>query len=492
MAILEKTIGTSCNKLCFKCIDDEFLSDLVKKDGELQRCSYCQRTESALELGRISSLVEGAFSVHFFRTPTEPTDWERAMESAEKITEWSRKGKPTSSALQEASGMPNQAAKDVQKILSAKHFDAEKAKADKEYEFSEEAYYNRKMPSSSVWDREWRRFERLIGAEARYFSASAAAQLRKLFDPMDEMRTTEGNSPVVTAGPSTDITHVYRARVFDSQEHLEEAMKWPNAALGPPPTALAKAGRMNAHGVSVFYGATEANLAILEVRPPVGSHVAIARFRILRSIQLLDLEALRSLQETGSVFDPTLEYRLGRMDFLRRLSYRISQPVVPSSEETEFLPTQVIADFLATEGKARLDGILYSSAQTSDSMLNVALFHKAARTIDLDVDDQSYFIVHHPSVDPETGPTPDYGLFHPVSGAKNRHLGIEANGKSRLSMGRWQEWAQLDDREDTLEIDLHSIEVHEIKGVQYEASRYKAAYWEFPFGLQTDELSEHE
>jgi len=49
---------------------------------------------------------------------------------------------------------------------------------------------------------------------------------------------------------------------------------------------------MNARGVSVFYGAIDPRVALAEVRPPVGSRVAVARFEIIRPLRLLDLNAL--------------------------------------------------------------------------------------------------------------------------------------------------------------------------------------------------------
>ena len=43
---------------------------------------------------------------------------------------------------------------------------------------------------------------------------------------------------------------------------------------------------MNAKGISTFYGATNEDIALAEVRPPVGSQVAIARFDIIRPLLL--------------------------------------------------------------------------------------------------------------------------------------------------------------------------------------------------------------
>jgi hypothetical protein len=136
---------------------------------------------------------------------------------------------------------------------------------------------------------------------------------------------------------------------------------------------------MNARGISVFYGANDPNVALAEVRPPVGSQVALARFEILRPLRLLDLTALSAVSTTGSIFDEGLAERLERAMFLRSLAARITRPVMPDDEAFEYLPTQAVADFLATEPKLNVDGIIFPSVQSAGAALNVVLFHKAAR-----------------------------------------------------------------------------------------------------------------
>lgn len=73
--------------------------------------------------------------------------------------------------------------------------------------------------------------------------------------------------------------------------------------------------------------------------------------------------------------------------FLRSLSQRITRPVMPDDEALDYLPTQAVADFLATEAEVPLDGILYPSVQTAGNALNYVLFHKAARVNPLSIPD---------------------------------------------------------------------------------------------------------
>ena len=74
--------------------------------------------------------------------------------------------------------------------------------------------------------------------------------------------------------------------------------------MGAPDSKIAKSGRMNAHGISVFYGATLPGTCIAEIRPPVGSQVVLGRFEIIREVRLLNFDHLTKVFVTGSLFDP--------------------------------------------------------------------------------------------------------------------------------------------------------------------------------------------
>jgi len=199
-----------------------------------------------------------------------------------------------------------------------------------------------------------------------------------VFGDIDQLKTHDGRPLVVAAGPQTSIDHLYRSRDFQAVDQLKDALGRPDLHLGSPPARAARAGRMNAQGIAVFYGATHALVAIAEVRPPVGSEVVVARFNFCRLLRLLELTALEDVQDGGSIFDPTLKQRLERAAFLRTLCGRMARPVMPDDEAFEYLPTQAVADFLGTMNEPRLDGIVFPSAQTSEGR-NVVLFHHAAR-----------------------------------------------------------------------------------------------------------------
>ena len=299
------------------------------------------------------------------------------MKDKESDYDWERKGEQTVWAIMNATDIPEKAAADIQRFLADRHADYDGIEA--ETEFGDEVHYEEKGTDDARWQEEWRNFERALKTEARFFRQSAARHLASVFAGIDTMQTHDGRPIIVDAGPEQELNAIYRARVFQSHEKLEEALARADRHLGSPPSAAAAAGRMNARGIAVFYGANSALVALSEVRPPVGSHVVVARFEIIRSLRLLDLTALRAVTtDRGSIFDPTYIARLERAMFLRNLSSRITRPVMPDDEPSEYLATQAIADFLATESALPLDGIIFPSVQAAGAALNIVLFHKAA------------------------------------------------------------------------------------------------------------------
>lgn len=459
-------------RICAACIGEAFLRDLVAKDGEEGECSYCEKTGQTIDLDDMAGRIETAFEQHYSRTASEPDGFQYAMLKDKEIDyEWEREGEPAVYAIMNAADIPEQAAEDIQAILADEYYDFDEAAMGEEGEFSSGTYYEEIMPGDEEWQEGWRLFERTIKSESRFFSRTAAAQLGELFDIIDTMTTRKGKPLVIDAGPGTDYTHLYRARVFQSDDKLEPAMKRPDEELAAPPSRFANAGRMNAKGISVFYGATSVDTALAEVRPPVGSQVAVAQFDIIRPLKVLDLTALSDLHESGSIFDTGHAYRLGRMMFLRKLSSRIARPVMPDDQESEYLPTQAVADFLATEGKVPLDGILYPSVQVDGAGLNVVLFHKASRCKELDIPDGTE-ISTHTYMSSEDGPEPDYTVYEEVPPEKEPKKD-KSFSPFEMAQLPWPDLSDYDDRPETLAVRADSMTVHIVNAVKFSTANFK-------------------
>lgn len=455
-------------QLCADCVGEIFLAAKIEKSGNDAMCSYCGNDIKSFSVAQMADLMETLFEQHFDLTEEYPSGYELAMMNEYG---WERHGDPVVDVIEGYAEINRSAAEDIQSELASRHYDYELAKMGEEGPFDEDAHYEEKGVDDYESRAGWTRFEESLTLEGRYFNRTAEDILRSTFENLVEHKTADGLPVIVSAGPGTNLEVVYRARVFQSDEKLEEALKWPDREIGPPPALAAFGGRMNAHGIAVFYGATDPSIALAEVRPPVGAKVLVGRFRIRRSVRLLDIEGLQSVYAKGSLFDPDYLRRLKRAKFLRWLSGQITQPVMPDDERFGYLATQAMADFLATHADPPLDGIIYPTVQGSDGKANVVLFHKASRVEKLQIADKAQISVSLSwSTEEEEEEKPNYMVWEEVNHEANESavtIPFQAFPASPVYPPE-----EYDQRESTLRLDVSSLKVHHIASVQFKTASY--------------------
>lgn len=402
-------------RICHDCIGESFLSDLVEMTGFVAACAYCQNDEEpCITVEQLTDQIEGAFERHYYRTSDQPDMYESMMLRDKELSyEWDRHGEPVLEVIAEIASISDDVAKDVLEILEQRQSDLESAQLGEECEFDCKSHYEWKSARDHEFAREWQEIENSLKSQSRFFHQGAEAFLSRLFADLDGRKTRDGNPVVVVAGPETDHKSFFRARIFHKSDVLDQALQRPDLHLGPPPGRFARAGRMNAHGISMFYAATDKSVALAEVRPPVGSRALVAEFELTRPVRLLDVTALHSVYVEGSIFDPDYVNQLGLAKFMTRLSDRITMPVMPDDETTEYLITQMISDYLARQPAPALDGILFSSVQCPGDHRKVVLFHHAARVEALSLPDGTELSSQQFSAD-EDGDQPDYWVWESV------------------------------------------------------------------------------
>lgn len=463
-----------CGKrlICAACIRERYLSNRIQTEGGSAFCSYCDNEAPTFSVEEVANLIEIAFENHYEITPTEPDGLEDSMHrDPESNYEWERRGEPAIWAIARAAKVDEKVATDIQLVLEDRHFDHEAAKMGEESPFASESHHAEKDAGHGDFLNEWNKFVHGLKTEKRFFSSSAKSTLDQIFSGVSEFQSIIGGPVVMTIGPETNISTLYRARVFAGQEEvLKEALKDPARHLGTPPANAAGSGRMNAQGIAVFYGARDTKTALAETRPPVGSKVAIASFHILRPLRLLNLPALRYVATPGSIFDPATIARTQRGNFLEVLSQQMSRPVMPHEEVFEYLPTQAVADYLANE--LRLDGIIFSSIQTGEASSNVVLFHHAARVKEVELPKGTEVEVYLETGDSEG--SPDYTVWEktPAPSPSIDHLPRTHQGNGVL-VRRFNE--KLDVRLPALGIDCQSIIIHHVGAVRFSTEQYAVA-----------------
>jgi hypothetical protein len=461
------------SRLCCDCVTDQYLSAKIRAEGEKADCSFCDELRSTFSLGRIAELTEQAFSEHFERTSNEPSDWDY-WRIKELDYEWDREGDQVDSVIAEIAGVDEDVAEVITKILEERHADWDLAKAGEETEFDRQSQYQRKAVDGNNRHREeWSMFERRIQNECRFLSRKSQGALDEVFAGIGHF-VTRDNQPVIRKiGPATEVRTLFRARVFQSIEGLFKGLSRPDREVGPPPLGKAASGRMNAQGISVFYGALHPDTAVAEVRPPVGSHVVVAEFELLRPLRVLDISALKQILIQMSYFDPDHRPLLDRVAFLKELSGKITRPAMPEREHIDYLVTQVIADYLASEHQ--LDGLLYPSVQVAKDLsrerrTNIVLFHHASRTEEIQLPKGTDISVDNFALD-EDGEDSEFVVFEdvPVPVMAPTNAPSDLPGWDFDPGIAWLQERPSDQRLASLRVILEQVSVHYVDAVRFSA-----------------------
>lgn len=350
------------NRICSTCVGEYFLSSIIDKIGTNCVCDYCNDKKNTISLEELANKVSRAMDQHYEQT------FEDYFGNID--------GDYVDSVIETLAEVDQTIAVEVRKILKAKYWDRSLDDTVDQRPFDDNSYYREKSIDDSKYNSEWEHFERSLKTQNRFFGQIEI--LEKIFDQILTMNTIHQKSVIVLAGPETEMPILYRARVMQSDTMLEFALKNPEAELGPPPFEKSNSGRMNAKGISVFYGAKDPETAISEVRPPIGCRVLVGEFVLVKKIRLLDVESLQSIFVKGSFFDEEYAKQWEHAKFLGRLSHRVSMPVMPDDEPADYLGTQAISDYLSSNSNLDLDGIIYPSILGGEGKLNVVLFHKSA------------------------------------------------------------------------------------------------------------------
>jgi hypothetical protein len=353
--------------VCWKCFEDEYLSERVKREGERLKCSVCRKTRKSFSVERLGELLESVFRENI------RSGREIHMTDDNDKSYWEQQGDPLEYWVQEILGQYFDFNDEiVDAVVDAEHADV--AGGDIPF-FDNTANYEPTPISLREYHAEWGFVVEELKYSRRFFSSSAQALFGRLFRGIDTMKSFAENGKTVenVVWELAESSKLYRARTCDSQARLSEFHAEPLKKVGPPPAAQARAGRMNVEGVTVFYGATDPDTCLAEMRPALGGETAVIELTTTKPLRMLDFTRLqKSHGEVLSYFQPNFTEEVERQAFLRELHTLISQPVIPG-RESDYLITQTMAEYLAHVNQEPFDGILFKSVQR-DGGTNVVLF----------------------------------------------------------------------------------------------------------------------
>ncbi len=344
--------------VCYKCVLDRFLGGQIQRNGVSTCCSLCGSKRKCLPLSKIVTGVEAILAQYICEGEV---DFRFSGHGSEQY----QKGEGIDIWVSEIFDCDN-----VEPIV--------KAVCRKLTSYSDDVNYSRLPFSPDDIGHQWGEFQEGMKHGNRFFNESAKGFLDWLFKGLDNYPVSSSEEAVVRTLTPKNAPQIYRARTCMTSESFDQILTNPARNLAAPPKDRAGEGRMNPAGVPAFYGALERLTCIAELRPPVGGTVVSGEFKLNREVRVLDFARLESadLGPEPSFFDPKYFAKAGRREFLRYLHGEITLPVLPGLE-SNYLTTQVIAEYLATHCNPRIDGVIFKSVQQK-SGTNIVLFSHVA------------------------------------------------------------------------------------------------------------------
>ncbi len=208
-----------------------------------------------------------------------------------------------------------------------------------------------------------------------------------------------------------------RVRVFKKGEVLWRAQLghdwrpeyWHEELIGDSPCAFspqrmkplensASEGRANPKGIPYLYLSTDKDTALSEVRPWIGSVISAGEFGTNRELRLLDFSVEYGKQEHYFLNEPSDEQKIQAV--WSHVDNAFSQPVNESDSSSDYVPTQVIAEYIKSKG---YDGIVFKSSLAnghnialfdleSARLLNCAIHKVKSLSFDFDQADNMYYV----------------------------------------------------------------------------------------------------
>jgi len=269
-----------------------------------------------------------------------------------------------------------------------------------------ETYIRRKgFNSDHSW--KWEQFRKIILHEERFFSSWAKGLLDDLFEGVHLQEGQGGVSPVRVIEPRERGSAFYRARVANTAALQRKISSNLPSELGPPPERLRRAGRLNSAGIPTFYGAFDLDTCVAELRPRVGDCVVGTRFSITKPLTAIDLTLFQGPSRERGQFDKGQVQLTEQWQFMTSFMREISRPVSPDDEHLDYVPTQVVAEYLLHHYRGmkgsgkKIEAIVYWSAQFPAGK-NIAIMGDACKTGLLSTGPNIFNILFRLTPDPST------------------------------------------------------------------------------------------
>ncbi|UUM26361.1 RES family NAD+ phosphorylase [Acinetobacter colistiniresistens] len=311
--------------ICIKCVDDEFLKNIILEKDEIHNCSQCNESNLAIGFVDLAKLLESVIIENF----TIGT-YQKYFNKGKGFSEEFQRGILLQEVIDEILGLEVKHGNELVQLL----IESESSTDPNDYDdregnfFTDDENYVELQIDNLNLNGEWYQLIEELKTQRRFFSDNARKLFKFLFEDLDELWAfipienkydkgwfSRKKRDVIETLPIS--TKIYRARRANSLSESKRYLLNPNQELAPPPTEYAQQGRMNAKGISNFYGAFDIDTCIAEMRPSIGSFIVVGEFVTTRELKILNFEYLENSYGHISYFLPDYQDQSSRRKFLK-------------------------------------------------------------------------------------------------------------------------------------------------------------------------------
>lgn len=227
--------------------------------------------------------------------------------------------------------------------------------------------------SSSAYDR----FEHLLRTECRHVLCSEIQEFLKALLETSKTRLTELPRGAIVWRAQIGFKGIVDVKDQEGGSPFE-FVPFPKRRLKPPRNHKSE-GRANVRGIPCLYVSTDRRTAVAELRPEIGAHLSVACLKLRRHLRVIDatndeLSSMEWHSRNRVKSENDLDFVVRRI--WSQINRAFSRPVTREDSATNYIPTQVLAEFFRQNG---FDGIAYRSSQGPGH--NIALFNLCDATI---------------------------------------------------------------------------------------------------------------
>ena len=348
--------------VCANHVEDKFIADKIRQAGQLGRCDYCNKSRLVVPLSNLLELIIVGLD-YMFEDPNESRYLNKEGKHGFDGDTFDFYDLWHDDKLD--LGITNyELSESIHTYLSNTDL----------YCYKDEFY-----SESDDLDDIWRRFKETVKYKARFvFYFEDVFKGSEFVDPfyiLARVRKSIRKFNMITELPVNTV--LYRTRQHVSRNEVKTA-----ADIASAPEHLAKAsGRMNPAGISMFYSSKSKDLTIAEVVDKTDTSRPFFTSAIFRTKQKIRLVDFTNFPEMPSIFDIESNGERETLLFLKEFVKDISKPINAHDSVIEYIPTQIVTEYIRFDPKLDVDGIIYPSSKV-DGKNNIVLFYNHSESID--------------------------------------------------------------------------------------------------------------